>query len=120
MILREKFWVAESWDVRWSFGYQRSEFQFAQQSDFSEYSRPTIHIIDVPHRHSLHHSETMDCCQKIHTDEGLAVTLPLSILASGFRITAASSVRRKSSPRLSHRAKLRANTNALNYRLTTL
>ncbi|KAL1235923.1 Cytosolic Fe-S cluster assembly factor [Trichinella spiralis] len=52
------------------------------QSDFSEYSRPTIHIIDVPHRHSLHHSETMDCCQKIHTDEGLAVTLPLSILAS--------------------------------------
>ncbi|KRX21104.1 hypothetical protein T07_11941 [Trichinella nelsoni] len=53
------------------------------QSDFSEYSRPTIQIIDVPHRHSLHHSETMDCCQKIHIDEGLALMSPQSILASG-------------------------------------
>ncbi|KAL1235972.1 AFA-III adhesin operon regulatory protein [Trichinella spiralis] len=26
----------------------------------------------------------MDCCQKIHVDEGLALTLPQSILASGF------------------------------------
>ncbi|KRX85976.1 hypothetical protein T01_6827 [Trichinella spiralis] len=25
----------------------------------------------------------MDCCQKIHIDEGLAITLPQSILASG-------------------------------------
>ncbi|KRZ55183.1 hypothetical protein T02_14451 [Trichinella nativa] len=42
-----------------------------------------IQINNVPHRHSLHHSETMDCCQKIHIDEGLALRSPQSILASG-------------------------------------
>ncbi|KRY23057.1 hypothetical protein T12_15171 [Trichinella patagoniensis] len=42
-----------------------------------------IQINDVPHRHSLHHSETMDSCQKIHIDEGLAIRSPQSILASG-------------------------------------
>ncbi|KRX35895.1 hypothetical protein T06_10008 [Trichinella sp. T6] len=53
------------------------------------------HINNVPHRHSLHHSETMDCCEKIHIDEGLAIRSPQSILASGvltnlvpFRISA--------------------------------
>ncbi|KRY58460.1 hypothetical protein T03_14060 [Trichinella britovi] len=56
MILREKFCVTESWDVRFSFGYRRSD---------------------------LHHSETMDCCQKIHIDEGLAIRSPQSMLASG-------------------------------------
>ncbi|KRX46719.1 hypothetical protein T05_16305 [Trichinella murrelli] len=32
-----------------------------------------IQINNVPHRHNLHHSETMDCCQKIHIDKGLAI-----------------------------------------------